>query len=113
MKRLIPLAALAAALLAPAPASAVTCDFMDVDSFPAVHGGSAHGGLSCPTAKKVGNAIQRGHARQQKSPTRLRANGMRFRCGYRFYSEGDGQLMRATCRRTTRPKQRVVLKLSA
>jgi hypothetical protein len=38
---------------------------------------------------------------------------MTFRCGYRFYSEGDGQLMRATCRRPSRPKQRVILKLSA
>ena len=113
MKRAIPLAAVAAALLAPAPATAATCNFMDVDSFPAVHGGSTQGGLSCATAKKVGNAIQRGYARQGKAPTRLRANGMRFRCSYRFVQGGDGQTMRATCRRTTRSSQRVVLTLSA
>ena len=112
MKRAIPLAAVAAALLVPAPASAASCPFSDVDSFPAVHGGQAYG-VSCATARAVGNAIQRGYARQQRMPVRVRAKGMRFRCSYRFYSEGDGHLMRATCRRTSRSAQRVVLKLSA
>jgi hypothetical protein len=113
MNRAIPLAAVAAALLVPAPASAATCRFMDVDSFPAVHGGKAHG-LSCGTARAVGNAIQRGYARRQKMPTTLKANGMRFGCSYAFdQAGGDGQTMTATCRRTTRTAQRVVLKLSA
>ena len=93
-------------------ASAATCRFTDISGFPAVHGGQAHG-ISCKTARAVGNAIQRGYARDGKQPTRLRANGMRFRCSYDFYTEGDGQLQRATCRRTTRPRQRAVLKLSA
>ena len=112
MKRTIILGALAAAAVAPSSASAATCRFVDADGFPAVHGGQAYG-LSCSTAKAVGNAIQRGYARNGRQPSSLRANGMRFRCSYRFYTEGGAQLMRATCRRSTRPSQRVVLKLSA
>jgi hypothetical protein len=112
MKRAIALSALAAALLAPATASAKSCPFEDIDGFPAVHGGQAYG-ISCGTARAIGNRIQRGYARDGRQPSRVRANGMRFRCRYRFYTEGDGQLMRATCRRTSRPAQRAVLKLSA
>ena len=112
MKRAIALSTLAAALLAPSPAAAKSCDFEDIDGFPAVHGGQAYG-ISCGTARAIGNGIQRGYARNGRQPTRVRAKGMRFRCRYRFYTEGDGQLMRATCRRTSRPAQRAVLKLSA
>jgi hypothetical protein len=112
MKRTIALAAACGVLLVPSTASAAKCTFEDIDGFPAVHGGQAYG-ITCGTARAIGNAIQRGYARRQKMPTRVRAKGMRFRCAYRFYSEGDGQLMRATCRRISRPSQRAVLKLSA
>jgi hypothetical protein len=114
------LLALAALLIVSFPASssavpaqaAARCSFTDIDGFPAVHGGQVYG-LSCRTARAIGNRIQARAARTGKQPTRLRAHGMRFRCRYRFYTEGDGQLQRATCRRTARPKQRAVLKLSA
>ena len=112
MKRVIVLGCAVATLAAPSTAGAATCRFTDVDGFPAVHGGQAHG-VGCTTARAVGNAIQRGYARTGRQPERLRANGMRFRCRYRFYTEGDGQLQRATCRRASRPTQRVVLALSA
>ena len=93
-------------------ASAAQCRFTDFDGFPAVHGGQVYG-LSCATARVIGNRIQAGVARNGRQPTRLRAHGMRFRCRYSFYTEGDGQLQRAVCRRTARPRQRAVLKLSA
>ncbi len=112
MKRAFFAAVLTAALAAPASAGAATCRFTDLDGFPAVHGGHVYG-ISCATAQVIGNRIQAGVARDAEQPARLRANGMRFRCRYRFYSEGDGQLQRATCRRTARPTQRAVLKLSA
>ena len=112
MKRSIALAAVVATLLVPSTAGAATCRFTDISGFPAVHGGQAYG-ISCATARTIGNRIQAGYARNGKQPTRLRAKGMRFRCTYRFYTEGEGQLQRATCRRTTRPRQRAVLKLSA
>ena len=114
MRRLSTLIVLAAlgTLLAPATATAATCGFTDIDGFPAVHGATVYG-LSCATARAIGNKIQAGVARNGRQPTRLRAHGMRFRCRYRFYTEGDGQLQRAICRRTTRPRQRAVLKLSA
>ncbi|HEX2086587.1 MAG TPA: hypothetical protein VHF89_12965 [Solirubrobacteraceae bacterium] len=106
------LAPLAACLLLPASASAARCSFTDISGFPAVHGGQVHG-ISCATAKVVANRIQAGYARDGEQPRRLRANGMRFRCRYRFFTEGDAQLQRATCRRTRRPAHRAVLKLSA
>ena len=95
-----------------AAAPAATCRFTDFSGFPAVHGGTAHG-VGCKTARAVGDAIQRGYARRSEMPGRLRANGMRFRCRYRFYTEDGAQLQRATCRRLRRPAQRAVLKLSA
>ena len=112
MKRAIVLVLAGSALASPATAGAATCRFTDFDGFPAVHGGQTHG-ISCATARAIGNKIQAGVARNGRQPTRLRAHGMRFRCRYRFYTEGDGQLQRATCRRTAKPEQRAVLKLSA
>ena len=112
MKRALFAALVAAPLAAPAPAAAATCRFTDIDGFPAVHGGHVHG-LSCATARAIGNKIQAGVAATGRQPTRLRAHGMRFRCRYRFYTEVDGQLQRAICRRTANPDQRAVLKLSA
>ena len=97
---------------APAPAAAATCRFTDLAGFPAIHGGQVYG-LSCATARAIGNKIQAGVAQRGSQPTRLRAHGMRFRCRYRFYTEGDGQLQRAICRRAAKPEQRAVLKLSA
>ena len=97
---------------APVATAAARCAFSDVHGFPAVHGGQVYG-LSCRTARAIANRIQAGVARTGRQPARLRANGMRFRCRYRFYTEGDGQLQRATCRRTSRPAHRAVLKLSA
>ena len=112
MRRVLFVATLGIALAAPAPASAATCEFTDIDGFPAIHGARTYG-LSCATAKVIGNRIQAAVARTGMQPTRVRAHGMRFRCRYRFYTEGDGQLQRAICRRRARPEQRAVLKLSA
>jgi hypothetical protein len=113
MKSAIVAAAAAAAFLTvPSTAGAATCHVNDVDSFPAVHDAEVSG-VSCATARAIGNKIQRGYAKKGKAPTRLKANGMRFRCTYKFVSRGGGQLMRATCRRTARPAQRAVLTLSA
>ena len=112
MKRVAAGATLAIVLLLPAPASAARCSFTDIDGFPAVHGAEVTG-IGCSTARSIANRIQAGFARDGRQPTSLRAGGMRFRCSYRFYTEDGAQLQRATCRRTTRPAHRAVLKLSA
>ena len=113
MKSAIVLTAAAVAMFAaPSTASAAHCPINDFDGFPAVHGAVTYG-LSCSTARAIGNKIQRGVARRGRQPRRLRANGMRFRCRYTFFTQGDAQLQRATCTRTTRPRHRAEIELSA
>ena len=113
MKRPLAVTAVLGAVLAvPSTAGAAHCPFHDTDGFPAVHGAVTYS-LSCSTARAIGNKIQRGYARTGQQPRRLKANGMRFRCRYTLYTEDGAQLMRATCRRTTKPASRAELELSA
>lgn len=95
-----------------ARAAAVRRCRRDLSAFPGVQNLRAYG-LSCRVASSVGQAIQRNFAAGRGFPKRLTARGLRFRCSFKLKQRRDFTYSVASCRRSSRPAQRAVMRLTS
>lgn len=103
---------LGVALWLPSAAGAARCSFTDSDRFPGISNVRVYG-ITCSTAKRIGNESQDGIEEDQEEPDTVRANGLRFRCRYTMVETMDSPYVVASCRRSSRPKQRATLRLTS